>query len=158
MIAPTGALTVSIIAIAFASVGYVLTAHPGRVEATPISAHAPKATATPKPTQPKATATVAPTHAPAVDRTAYRVVVFNNSNVKGLAARTATRAQQAGWKVTGQDNWYGTISSSTVYYPATMKRAAGLLAHDLGIGRVMPSVTPMSTSQLTVILTADYSG
>jgi hypothetical protein len=91
-----------------------------------------------------------------VRRGAYSVVVFNNSNVQGLAGKTATRAQRAGWQVVGTDNWYGTVDASTVYYPARLKAAATLLAKDLGITRVKPSIAPMRADRLTVILTADY--
>lgn len=162
MIAPTGVLALSIVAVAFASVGYVLTSHPGRVDAAS-TPPAPRPTVTSPATvptpSPSASHTPTVRHtAPPVRRSSVSVVVFNNSNVKGLAARTAARAHQAGWTVVGQDNWYGTISSSTVYYPASLQRAARLLAHDLGITRVMPAIAPMRSDRLTVILTADYAG
>lgn len=153
---PTGPLVLSLVAVAVAAVAYVLTSHPGRVsdsdDPTPV---VQSVTASPTPTP-----APSPTKRgrPAVKRAAYQVVVFNNSNVKGLAGRTADRAHTAGWKVVGEDNWYGTISSSTVYFPPTMRRAARVLAHDLGITRVQPAVAPMSDQKLTVILTADYSG
>jgi hypothetical protein len=84
------------------------------------------------------------------------VTVFNNSNVKGLAGKTATRAQHAGWNVVGTDNWYGTVDATTVYFPARLKAAGALLAKDLGITRVKPAIAPMRSDRLTVILTADY--
>jgi hypothetical protein len=93
---------------------------------------------------------------PAVKRAKIYVTVFNNSNVKGLAGKTATRAEHAGWNVVGTDNWYGTVDASTVYFPARLKAAGALLAKDLGIARVKPAIAPMRADRLTVILTADY--
>jgi hypothetical protein len=92
---------------------------------------------------------------PAVQRGKVMVEVFNNSGITGLAGRYADRATQAGWKVTGSDNWYGTIASSTVYYPADLKAAAKLMALDLGLHRVVPAAGGMHRDRLTVILTAD---
>jgi hypothetical protein len=80
-------------------------------------------------------------------------VVFNNSNVSGLAGRVAARASQIGWQVVGSDNWYGTIPASTVYYPQRLAKAGKLLALDLGIQRTAPAVDPMRLDRLTVILT-----
>lgn len=156
VVLPTSIIVGCIAAVTLALVGFVLTMHPGDRpdHVTPVAAPAP-----PSPTSTPARVTPAPKHhAPAVRRGKVDVVVFNNSNIKGMAARTANLIRQRGWKVAGQDNWYGTISSSTVYYPPTLQRAAKLLAHDLRIHRVMPAVTPMQTDRLTVILTADYSG
>jgi hypothetical protein len=98
---------------------------------------------------------IEPAHRPVVRRDAY-VDVYNNSSVKGLAGRTAATIADAGWKVVGSDNWYGTIPASTVYYPTRLRRQAELLAHDLGIERVRPSIDPMQMDRLTVILTAGF--
>ena len=92
---------------------------------------------------------------PAVQRGQVMVEVFNNSGITGLAGRYADKATKAGWKVTGSDNWYGTIAASTVYYPAKLKAAAKLIALDLGLHRVVPAVGGMHRDRLTVILTAD---
>jgi hypothetical protein len=93
---------------------------------------------------------------PAVQRSKVYVDVYNNSNVTGLAGRTAERIGSAGWQVVGSDNWYGTIPATTIYFPARLERAARLLSKDLGIQRVLPAVDPMSMDRLTVILTADF--
>ena len=93
---------------------------------------------------------------PVVRRGETYVEVFNNSGISGLAGSTAARAQGAGWQVVGSDNWYGTIDASTVYYPARLRAAAKLLAKDLGIPRIKPTIAPMRGDRLTVILTADY--
>ena len=67
----------------------------------------------------------------------------------------AQRAGDAGWQVVGADNWYGTIPSTTVYYPAKLERAAKLLALDLGVDRTAPAVAPMRMDRLTLILTGE---
>jgi len=157
LVLPTDFLVLSIVAVAIAAAVYVVSAHPGRAtdnDAPPTVAQS----ITPSPSPTLAAKPIKKKARPALQRSDYSVVVFNNSNVKGLAARTAQRAQSAGWKVVGEDNWYGTISSSTVYFPDSMRRAARVLARDLGISRVQPAVAPMSGQRLTVILTADFSG
>ena len=102
-------------------------------------------TAKPKPTK------------PAIDKGKVYVEVYNNSGITGLAGRVAATATQAGWKVVGSDNWYGTIPASTVYYPPKLQRAARALALDLGIRRTVPAVDPMKLDRLTVILTSDHA-
>jgi hypothetical protein len=92
---------------------------------------------------------------PKVVRGETYVVVFNNSGISGLAATYASQATGVGWQVVGEDNWYGAIPASTVYYPERLKAAAEQLALDLGIDRVTPAVDPMQMDRLTVILTAD---
>lgn len=106
---------------------------------TPTKAATPKAS--PKPP------------APAIQRNKVYVVVFNNSNIKGLAGSTATKAQGLGWNVVGSDNWYGTIDASTVYFPEHLEAAAKVLAKDLRITRLKPAIDPMQPDRLTVILT-----
>jgi LytR cell envelope-related transcriptional attenuator len=90
-----------------------------------------------------------------VERGEVYVVVFNNSGITGLASRVATRAQGLGWNVVGSDNWYGTIDTSTVYFPAELEQAAKVLAKDLGITRTKPAIDPMQFDRLTVILTGE---
>jgi hypothetical protein len=90
---------------------------------------------------------------PEVRRGDTYVEVYNNSGITGLAGRTAKRARGAGWQVVGSDNWYGTIPTSTVYYPERLEDEAKLLAKDLGIRRLKPAIAPMRMDRLTVILT-----
>jgi hypothetical protein len=94
---------------------------------------------------------------PAVERAKVVVEVFNNSQIKGLAAQVGNRASHLGWQVVGADNWYGTIPASTVYYPPRLARAGHQLALDLGIHRTMPAIAPMRLDRLTVILTGPLS-
>lgn len=156
IIMPTTILAGGFCAVAVAAVGFLLTSRP--IQTDPSSASTPPRVHHRVARTPVASPTAEPTHKalPTVDRKDVSVVIFNNSNVKGLAATTATRAQGIGWKVIGEDNWYGTIDASTVYYPARLHRAAAVLARDLGIHRIKPAIAPMQLDRLTVILTADY--
>lgn len=81
------------------------------------------------------------------------VDVYNNAGVAGLAASTGAEVRAMGWTVGTEDNWYGTIPKSTVYYPAALAEEAELLAKDLGIKRTRPAVSPMSFERLSLILT-----
>jgi hypothetical protein len=155
VVLPAAALIVSSCLVAVAAVGFVLTSGSDAPRAEPASA-------TVHHTPPPRTAAPAPVLHPRkkahIDRAGTYVVVFNNSNIKGLAGQTSARARDAGWNVVGSDNWYGTIETSTVYYPARLHAAAKALAHDLHIGRLRPAIAPMQLDRLTVILTADYAG
>lgn len=147
---PSPVVILSVIAVAMAGVAFVATRDGAPTERQVTTVSEPEATATPtetaqpKPDRPKK---------PKVDRSQIYVVVFNNSNVSGLAGGVATKASQIGWQVVGSDNWYGTIAASTVYYPKRLARAGKLLALDLGIQRTAPAVDPMRLDRLTVILT-----
>ena len=105
-----------------------------------------KERAEPKQQRPK------PDDEPVERRTAY-VEVYNNSGITGLAGETTAGLQDMGWPVVATDNWYGEIPADTVYHPADLAGQAELLADDLGVARIMPSVAPMRFDRLTVILT-----
>ncbi len=111
----------------------------------------PSASPTPT-TMPTATATPSATVLPVVRA---RVVVLNQTRQTGLAARVATQLRRAGWTVTGVGNWYGTVPTTTVYYPTGKEAAARSLARELGVDRIRPRVKGMLTDRLTVVLTAD---
>ncbi|GAB3823450.1 LytR C-terminal domain-containing protein [Kribbella italica] len=100
---------------------------------------------------PTPTVAVPPSERPAVE-------IYNNTGRKGLAQSVGGRANQAGWTVTGADNWHGKIVTSTVYYPAGMQAEAAQLAQDLGIPRIKDALDNMKKDRLTVILTSEYSG
>lgn len=158
VVLPTAALLASIAAVAVAAVGFLLSSTTDKPKVldqvvaattptpTPLATTTPTPTPTPRPHRP----------APVVKRGETHVEVYNNSNVKGLAGRAATRAQHAGWNVVGTDNWYGTIDAPTVYYPAQLKAAARELGADLGIARLRPAISPMRLDRLTVIVTQDF--
>jgi hypothetical protein len=157
---PSPVVILSVIAVAMAGVAFFATRggdDPDKQVTTvaqPQSSTSPSDT--PAPT-PSATKPAKPPKPP-VDRGKVYVVVFNNSGVTGLAGRVAAKATQIGWQVVGADNWYGTIPSSTVYYPPRLERAGKLLALDLGIQRTEPAVDPMRLDRLTVILTGELPG
>jgi hypothetical protein len=147
---PSPVVILSVVAVAMAGVAFLVTRDdaPADREITTVSepqvTASPTPSADPKPDKPKK---------PKVDRSKVYVVVFNNSNVAGLAGRVAAKATTIGWQVVGSDNWYGTIPASTVYYPQRLAREGKLLALDLGIQRTAPAVDPMRLDRLTVILT-----
>ena len=155
---------VSVGAVLVAGAAFVVTGgdEPAREAATPVVA-SPTPTATSSAPAPAVRKPAAPKKKqkkvaePVVRRGDTYVEVYNNSGISGLAGSTAARAQGAGWQVVGSDNWYGTIQASTVYFPSRLQDQATLLARDLGIARVRPSIAPMRGDRLTVILTRDYS-
>ena len=155
---PTRLMALSISAVALAALAFVATNAPAATPTT-TAAVVTTPTPTPTPTPTASPASVAPRHAKLkpkpLDRSAVYVEIYNNSNIHGLAASTAAKAQGAGWNVVGADNWYGTIAASTVYYPPKLKAAAKLMALDLGLHRVVPAAGGMRLDRLTVILTAD---
>ncbi len=158
---PSPVVILSVIAVAMAAIAFVATrgGEPTEREITPASQ---EQTAQPESTPPASTGSAEPTEPtkspkPPVDRAKVYVEVYNNSNITGLAGATASRIAGAGWQVVGSDNWYGTIPSTTIYFPERLEAAAKMLAQDLGIERVMPAIDPMSMDRLTVILTADYA-
>ena len=153
---PSPVAILSIVAIAMAGVTYVATQgeEPTEREVTTVSR--PSASDE----TPQAQRTVEPQKVkkkkePQVQRGEVYVEVYNNSGITGLAGQVAGTAAQVGWQVVGSDNWYGTIPSSTVYFPPRLEDAATLLARDLGIDRTEPATGPMKRDRLTVILTAD---
>ncbi len=153
---PSPVVILTIVAIFAAGVAYVATqGKPPTEREVTITSAQPSASPTPTPSMP--TATPKKPKKPAIDKGKVYVEVYNNSGVTGLAGRVAATATQAGWKVVGSDNWYGTIPASTVYYPAKLERAAKALALDLGIRRTAPAVDPMKLDRLTVILTSDHA-
>ena len=150
VVIPTRLVVASISVVALGGLVFVAT-QPEDSRPTQQVTAKPTPTVTPTPT-PAAKPKPRP---PAVQRTKVYVVVFNNSGISGLAGRVATQAQGLGWNVVGSDNWYGTIDTSTVYYPAELEDAAKLLAKDLGITRLKPAIDPMQFDRLTVILTGE---
>ena len=155
---PSPVAILSIVAIAMAAVTYVATQgqEPTEREVTTVSRPSGEATsAAPEPQRTVAPEKVQKKPEPQVVRGEVYVEVYNNSGITGLAGQVAGTAAEVGWQVVGSDNWYGTIPSSTVYYPPRLKEAAVMLSRDLGIGRTAPATGPMRMDRLTVILTVD---
>ena len=155
---PSPVVILSVVAVAMAAIAYVATQGqpPTEREVTRVAAE-PSSSATPEPSMTTTTPKPTKPAKPAIDKGKVYVEVYNNSGVTGLAGEVAASATQAGWKVVGSDNWYGTIPASSVYYPPKLARAARALALDLGIRRTVPAVDPMKLDRLTVILTADHA-
>jgi hypothetical protein len=84
-------------------------------------------------------------------------VVLNQSGRAGLAGRVADRLRKAGWTVQRTGDFSGSVSTTTVYYPAGLADAAKDAADDLpGDPRVKKRFSNLSTTRITVILTDDY--
>lgn len=150
VVLPSPVMMLTIVAVVMAGVAYFATRGGGETEReiTPVAqpTTAPTATATaPAP---------APTRTPRpVARKKVMVEVFNNTPTKGLAAQVSEQVSHVGWQVVGADNWYGSVPSTTVYYPAKLKREGKQLALDLGIKRTAKAIDPMKLDRLTIILT-----
>jgi hypothetical protein len=157
---PSPVVMLSVLAVAMASITFVATRDEAPTErrvdtATIASAdQAPSAEPTPGATPTPGTAPE-PKPKPQVKRGEVYVEVFNNSGIRGLAASTAAKATGVGWAVVGEDNWYGVIPTTTVYFPPRLKAAGKQLALDLGIKRTAPAVGVMKRDRLTIILTTD---
>ncbi|ANH36982.1 hypothetical protein I601_0530 [Nocardioides dokdonensis FR1436] len=154
---PSPVVILSIVAVAMAAFAFVATqgSEPTEREITPAARESVEDTTSPaaetKPPKPKPTKKPAP----AIKRGQVYVEVYNNSSITGLAGRAAQRVTGAGWQVVGEDNWYGTVPATTVYYPPKLERAAELLALDLGIDRTLEATGAMKLDRLTLILTGE---
>ena len=94
-----------------------------------------------------------------VDRTAYEVVVLNQSSRAGLAATVGQDLRDQGWTVPAVGNFRGIVPSTTVYYPAGAETAALAVASDLrSEPRIRPRFGNLSTTRLTVVVTTSYPG
>ena len=154
---PSPLVMLSVIAVAMASITFFATRDEAPTERRVDTATIASADQTPS-AEPTPSATPKPKPEPRVKRGEVYVEVFNNSGIKGLAAGTAAKATQVGWAVVGEDNWYGVIPTTTVYFPPRLKAAGKQLALDLGIKRTAPAVGVMKRDRLTVILTTDAPG
>ncbi|MCR1784490.1 LytR C-terminal domain-containing protein [Nocardioides carbamazepini] len=152
----------SIVAVVLAAVAFVATRGDGPAERD-VSATKASATSTDGATDDPADEPSAPPTEeqkpapPPVVRGDHSVVVFNNTAIRGLAARVSDKVRDAGWTVAAADNWYGTVPGTTVYFPKGKKAVARQLALDLGVARVLPADTDsdMSSTSLTLILTGE---
>jgi len=94
------------------------------------------------------------------DATRGAVRIYNNSKIRGLAARAAEDMQAAGWSVGEVGNYSaGTIPTTTVYYDDEGQRsAADALGESFGM-RVEPRFDGIRDAApgLIVIVTNDYS-
>ncbi len=151
---PSPVVMLSVLAVAMAAVTFVATRSEAPTERRVDTATIASADRTPSP-EPSPTATKSPKPKPRIKRGEVYVEVFNNSGIGGLAAGTAQKATTVGWAVVGEDNWYGVVPTTTVYFPPRLKAAGKQLALDLGIKRTAPVVGEMKRDRLTIILTTD---
>jgi hypothetical protein len=123
---------------------------------TPTPAASSPAASSPPPSSPAPVTSSPPVTAkPGPDRP--EVVVLNQSGGTGLAGRVAERIREAGWTVNKTGNFNGTVSTTTVYYPSTMRGDALNLAKALpGNPRVKERFSNLSQTRLTIVLTDDY--
>jgi len=149
--APSPVVMLSVVAVAMAGIALIATRGEGPDKLQPVAqptssvtSAAPSVSAKPKPKPP-------------VVRKDVVVEIYNTSAIKGLAARTASKASVLNWQVVGTDNWSASVPAPTIYFGPRLEDAARLLAKDLGISRVRPAVDPMKPDRLTVILTSDYA-
>jgi len=153
VVLPSPVVMLTIIAIAMATVAFFITrdGEPAEREiATPVgqaeSTSAPT-TAAPKVKKKKP-----------IKRDQVAVEVFNNTGIQGLAAGVADQITTIGWNVVGTDNWLGTVDRTTLYYPKKLKRAAKLLALDIGIDHLAEAEGATKQDRLTLVLNAELDG
>ena len=150
---PSPLVMLSVLAVAMASITFVATRDQAPTERRVDTATIASAEQTP--TAEPTVAVRTPKPKPQVKRGEVYVEVFNNSGIKGLAATYAAKATTVGWAVVGEDNWYGVVPTTTVYFPPRLRAAGRQLALDLGIKRTSAAVGEMKKDRLTIILTTD---
>ena len=122
---PSPVVILSIVAVAMAGIAYVATQgeEPTEREVTTVSGprHDDRAR---RPRRSARSSRRRPRRSPSrrSSRGEVYVEVYNNSGITGLAGTGAGTAAEVGWQVVGSDNWYGTIPSSTVYFPPRLQR------------------------------------
>lgn len=104
----------------------------------------------PAPTPPPSSAEPTPSE---TTRQRMRVDVLNQSAGAGAAESTAARLRERGWRIGRVDDFRGTVTTTTVYYPANRRGQARLLAEDLpGSPRLLERFSTLSDSRLSVVL------
>jgi LytR cell envelope-related transcriptional attenuator len=115
---------------------------------------------TSSPVPPPAFTTAEPAPPPAASEPAVPIRVYNNSTIRGLAARAADDFRRHGWVVEEPANYpSGRISTSTVYFrPGTDEEAAARRLGQQFSLRVEPRFEGITgaTPGLIVIVTNDY--
>jgi cytoskeletal protein RodZ len=118
------------------------------------SSSTPTSTPSDTPSATSSPSTSPTTKSPPVVTHSLKVDVLNQSAAKGSAGKIATRVRALHWPVGRVDNFNGTVTQTTVYYPRGKAAAARELARGLpGSPRVLPRFSTLSDSRLTVIIT-----
>lgn len=134
--------------------------HPATTPATATATTAAATTTQPATTAPATPTTSPPSSAPESSASTGRdveVVVLNQTSRGGLAASVADRLRKRGWTVGAVGNFHGVVPATTVYYPPGREAAAQAAAESLPTTpRIRPRFGNLSTTRLTVVVTADY--
>lgn len=124
---------------------------------TPPASTTPPATTPPASTPPPASTTAPATPPASPDPGRPEVVVFNQSAPSGSGEAAAQQLTAAGWIVFKVDDFRGSVSETTVYYPPGLEKAARRAARVLpGDVRIREKFSNLSDTRLTLILTDDY--
>jgi hypothetical protein len=114
-------------------------ASPSPVE-PPLSVTAVSPSLSPSPSRSPARRAATASPEPAPVRPTAAVVVWNNTQIRGLAARSAERVRNVGFTVRGVGNLYGDVDRTTVFYRSGGRAQADLLASRLrGLQAVRPA-------------------
>jgi hypothetical protein len=87
------------------------------------------------------------------------VVVYNNTQIRGLAARSADRVRNVGFAVRAVGNLYGEVDRTTVFYRPGSLAQANLLAERLrGLQAVRPAPAWLpGNAAVTLVVKADFA-
>src|SRR4051812_25107302 len=105
VVLPTRVMVLSISAVALAGLGFIATQGnddngPAKVSPASTSTAVPSSTPTTPPiTEGPGGPVETPKPPKPVNKAKTTVIVFNNTNIKGLAGKVATRADKAGWNI-----------------------------------------------------------
>ena len=126
-------------------------------ESTPAPTDTQTSSPTPSPAETSApSASTPPASTPAVDRT-VKIKVLNATRTTGLAGKGAARLKDAGWNVSGTDNYRdGTVPTTVFYASDDMVSTAKAVAGDLGTDRT--KLDADLADPITVVLGSDFSG
>lgn len=136
----------------------VVTSPPAESAPTSSTSPPPAATSPATPTVPSRSAQIRTTpHPPTAPEVS--VVVLNQSSRTGLASSTGAELAERGWNVAAVGNFRGVVPATTVYYPPGAQDQALELARNLRAEpRIRPRFGNLSTTRLTVVVTASYPG
>lgn len=130
--------------------GDVPVSEPTESSAAPTGTQTPSATSSPDETATPSVTT------PAVDR-AVEIKVLNATRTTGLAGKGAAQLKDAGWNVSGTDNYRdGTVPTTVFYATDDLVATAQAVAGDLGTDRT--ELDADLADPITVVLGSDFSG
>ena len=129
--------------------GDVPVGEPTQSTPAPTGTQTPSATPSPDETSTPSAST------PPVDRT-VKIEVLNATRTTGLAGKGAARLKDAGWTVSGTDNYRdGTVPTTVFYATDDLAPTARAVAGDLGTDRT--ELDAELADPITVVLGSDFS-